>query len=335
LLYFGAANYFCRVWVNGKKLGEHVGGFTPFDFDATDQLTDGENSVVVEVDNTRHADGVPALKTDFWNYGGLTRGAKLVEVSSNFIQDYSIQLAKGKTDLIEGWVQLAGAAGSGQVTIEIPDIHIKQSAQVDASGRAIFRFPIHVELWSPEHPKLYQVVISGGDDRVTDEIGFRTIETRGAQILLNGKPIFLRGISMHEEAPFRSGKAFSEEDDRTLLNWAKELGCNFIRMALANDAHCTVIPSRLPPEATLYLPVSVSFDPSADTLLYLIDDPKRVDQVDLQSFKRRLPDLNIESVTPVTIPYGGGTYRYRLFRLTLGIGSPKTFADARSTIGSE
>jgi beta-glucuronidase len=231
LLYFGAANYFVRAWLNGKKLGEHVGGFTPFDFDATDQLNDGDNSLVVEVDNTRHADGVPALKTDFWNYGGLTRGVKLVEVPSDFIQDYSIQLAKGKTDLIEGWVQLAGAAGSSQVSIEIPEIHLKQSAQVDESGRAMFKFPVHVELWSPEHPKLYQVLISGGGDRVTDEIGFRGIETRGSQILLNGKPIFLRGISMHEEAPFRSGKAFSEEDDRILLTWAKELGCNFVRFA--------------------------------------------------------------------------------------------------------
>jgi beta-glucuronidase len=230
-LYFGAANYFAQIWVNGKKLGEHVGGFTPFDFDSTDQLNDGDNSVVVEVDNTRHAEGVPALKTDFWNYGGLTRGVRLVELPADFIQDYSIQLAKGKADIIEGWVQLTGAGDSGQVSIEIPEIHLKQSTQLDASRRAVFRFPAHVEVWSPDHPKLYHVVISGGGDSVTDEIGFRTIETRGSQILLNGKPIFLRGISMHEEAPFRSGKAFSEEDDRTLLTWAKELGCNFVRFA--------------------------------------------------------------------------------------------------------
>jgi beta-glucuronidase len=230
-LYFGAANYFSRVWLNGKKLGEHVGGFTPFDFDATDQLNDGENSVVVEVDNTRHADGVPALKTDWWNYGGLTRSVKLVKMPETYIQDYSLQLAKGKADVIEGWVQFAGAGGTGQVSIEIPEIHLKQSAQLDPSGRAVFRFPVHVELWSPENPKLYRVVISAHGDSVTDEVGFRTVETRGSQILLNGKPIFLRGISMHEEAPFRSGKAYSEEDDRTLLTWAKELGCNFIRMA--------------------------------------------------------------------------------------------------------
>jgi beta-glucuronidase len=64
-----------------------------------------------------------------------------------------------------------------------------------------------------------------------DEIGFRTIETRGSTILLNGKPIFLRGVSMHEEAPFRGGRAFSPEDAQALLGWAKELGCNFVRLA--------------------------------------------------------------------------------------------------------
>jgi beta-glucuronidase len=230
-LYFGAANYFSRVWLNGKKLGEHTGGFTPFDFEITEQLQDGENSVVIEVDNTRHLEGVPSLKTDWWNYGGLTRSVKLVEVPQTFIENFSLQLAKGKRDTLAGWVQFNGATRGNEATVEIPEIHLKQAAKVDASGRASFQFPAHVELWSPETPKLYRVVISGEGDSVADEIGFRTIETRGSQILLNGKMVFLRGISMHEEAPFRSGRAFSEEDDRTLLTWAKELGCNFVRFA--------------------------------------------------------------------------------------------------------
>ena len=229
-LYFGAANYQARVWFNGQKLGEHVGGFTPFDFEVND-LVDGENSVVVEVNNTRRLDGVPSLNTDWWNYGGLTRSVKLVEVPETFTDNYFVQLAKGRTDQIEAWVHVTGPAYEGEATIEIPEIHLKQSARLDDSGRASFQFPAHVQLWSPENPKLYKVVISAGGDSVTDEIGFRTIETRGTQILLNGKPIFLRGVSMHEEAPFRSGRAFSEEDDRTLLTWAKELGCNFVRMA--------------------------------------------------------------------------------------------------------
>jgi beta-glucuronidase len=230
-VYFGAANYQARVWLNGKKLGEHVGGFTPFDFEVTDQLTEGENSLVVEVDSTRHADGVPALRTDWWNYGGLTRSVKLVETPAAFIEGYSVQLAKGKPDLVEGWVQFSGKTSEDQVIIEIPEVHLKHAARLDSSGRAAFRFPARVNVWSPENPRLYRVVISGEGDSVSDEIGFRAIETRGTQILLNGKPVFLRGISLHEEAPFRSGRAFSEADDRTLLTWAKELGCNFVRFA--------------------------------------------------------------------------------------------------------
>jgi len=86
-------------------------------------------------------------------------------------------------------------------------------------------------LWSTEHPKLYDVSLSSGGDTVHDQIGFRTIEVQGHTVLLNGKPIFLRGVSMHEEAPFRDGRAFSPEDAQTLLSWARDLGCNFIRFA--------------------------------------------------------------------------------------------------------
>ena len=88
-----------------------------------------------------------------------------------------------------------------------------------------------LQLWSPENPKLYQVKISVGANTVSDEIGFRTIETRDKQILLNGKPIFLKGISIHNEKPNGGGRANSVEDARTLLSWAKELGCNFVRLA--------------------------------------------------------------------------------------------------------
>jgi beta-glucuronidase len=96
---------------------------------------------------------------------------------------------------------------------------------------AVAHFAAKLELWSPPHPKLYDVVVKSGDDTIHDQIGFRTIEVQGTNILLNGKPIFLRGISMHEEAPFREGRAFSPEDAQTLLGWVKDLGCNFVRFA--------------------------------------------------------------------------------------------------------
>jgi beta-glucuronidase len=228
---FGAANYQARVFLNGTKIGEHEGGFTPFQFEVTGGLAGGENFLIVEVNNTRRADGVPGAVTDWWNYGGLTGDVALVELPETFIENYFIQLAKGSPEQIAGWVQLNGGKEPQEVTLEIPEAGIKQAITTDAAGRGEFRFPAKLQLWSPDKPKLYRVTLSSRGDSVSDDVGFRTIETRGTQILLNGKPIFLRGISLHEEAPLRSGRAVSEEDDRVLLGWARELGCNFVRLA--------------------------------------------------------------------------------------------------------
>jgi beta-glucuronidase len=230
-VYFGGANYRASVYLNGKKLGDHEGGFTPFNFEVTDQIRDGDNVLVVEVNNQRKAENVPAPVTDFWNFGGLTRDVALVEVPEVFIQDYSVQMAAHSLNEIEGWVQLNGASAPQQVTLEISEAGIKQQITTDATGYGHFRFPAKLQLWSPEIPKLYQVKLSLNGDSTTDQIGFRSIEVQGSKLLLNGKPLFLRGISLHEEAPFRGGRAFSEEDDRILLQWAKELGCNFVRLA--------------------------------------------------------------------------------------------------------
>jgi beta-glucuronidase len=106
----------------------------------------------------------------------------------------------------------------------------------DATGRAEFsvRPQDHgasLELWSGERPKRYLVEIETASDKIEEKIGFRSIATRGEDILLNGQPIFLRGISIHEQAPERPGRATSEADAKKLLGWAKELGCNFVRLA--------------------------------------------------------------------------------------------------------
>jgi beta-glucuronidase len=230
-IYFGAANYKAVAYLNGKKIGEHQGGFTPFNFEVTDQIREGENFLVVEVNSQRAKDEVPSSNTDFWNYGGLTRDVSLVEVPETFVQDYVVQLTRGSLSELSGWVRLNGAAQAAQVTLEIPEAGIKKSISTNIDGYGEFRIPSSVELWSPENPKLYKVSLAVGGNTVTDEIGFRSIEARGTKLFLNGKPIVLRGVSMHEEAPFRGGRAFSQEDDQTLLGWVKELHCNFVRMA--------------------------------------------------------------------------------------------------------
>ncbi|HEX6649920.1 MAG TPA: glycoside hydrolase family 2 TIM barrel-domain containing protein, partial [Pyrinomonadaceae bacterium] len=230
-VYFGAANYLTHVYLNGEKVGEHEGGFTPFNFEITNLVRDTGNFLIVKVDNKRRRDAVPTLMTDWWNYGGLTRDVKLVETPATFIHDYSIQLQKGSRDRINGWVKLAGDKLNQRITVRIPEADISKSFTTDASGMALVDFNADLKLWSPDNPKLYDVAIEAETDQVRDQIGFRSIETRGTEILLNGRPIFLRGVCIHEEAPLRGGRAYSREDALTLLGWAKELGANFVRLA--------------------------------------------------------------------------------------------------------
>ena len=237
LIYFGAANYDTHVWVNGKKAGHHIGGFTAFNFDVTELLKDGENVVIVKVDNKRHAEDVPTQIFDWWNYGGITRDVYLVNVASSYIENYKLELSKTPAKkknhrLIHFTAKLNQAEGGQSVTLRIPELKVEKTFTTDDNGTINCQLSIvNCQLWSPLNPKLYQVEILHGEDTITDEIGFRTIEARGKQILLNGQSIFLKGISLHEEKPYGGGRANSTEDARTLLSWAKELGCNFVRLA--------------------------------------------------------------------------------------------------------
>jgi beta-glucuronidase len=226
----GAANYLSRIWVNGKPVCEHEGGFTSFNCEVTSQLKDGDNFVVVYVNNQRRRDAVPTDMTDWWNYGGLTRDVELVEVPGAFLEDYYLQAPRGSKGVIDGWVQVNG--GSPAVTVRIPELKLEQKVTPDASGRAVVHFDASgLKLWSPEQPKLYDVELESSGEIVRDTIGFRTVEVRGKDILVNGKPVFLRGICLHEEAPTRPGRAYTEADATTLLGWVKELNGNFARLA--------------------------------------------------------------------------------------------------------
>ena len=231
ILYFGAVNYEAIVYVNGKRVGSHVGGFTAFNFDVTDVLKDGENFVIVKVDNKRHKDNVPTQIFDWWNYGGITRDVLLVEVEPTYIEDYTIRLNPQNPKLIHFDVRLNKAEANKTITLNIPELKVKAKVTTDEKGQASAEVKAKPQLWSPASPKLYQVEIGQGNETIRDEIGFRTITTRGKQILLNGQPIYLKGISIHEEKAYGGGRANCTEDAHTLLSWAKELGCNFVRLA--------------------------------------------------------------------------------------------------------
>lgn len=230
-LYFAAVNYSADVYLNGKKLGSHEGGFTPFQFELTDIVKEGDNDIVVRVNNARKKDGLPGMGYDWFNYGGITRSVTLIETHSSFVEDYFIQLKKHSNNEVLGWVRINGAHTQQRIRIQIPELKLDYKTLSDTSGLAIVHFTDNIQLWSPGMAKLYKVVIQSPADTVTDYIGFRNVEVDGTKILLNGKPVFLKAVNIHEESPFKAARAYSEKDAQILLEWAKELGCNLVRLA--------------------------------------------------------------------------------------------------------
>lgn len=237
-LYFEAANYRAHVYLNGEKLGVHEGGFTPFAFEVTGKLKPAGNSLVVGVNSKRQFGNVPGSDADWFNYGGLTRSVWLVTTPATFIQHYHLALhERAGREVIAGAVRLDGpAAANTPVTIRVPELGADVTVSTGADGRAAFEFaPKNLARWSPDSPKLYAVTVATAADRLEDRVGFRTIATRGTEILLNGQPIYLRGISIHEERlgdhEDDGGRKLDWDDARRLLQESKDLGCNFVRIS--------------------------------------------------------------------------------------------------------
>lgn len=239
VLHFGAANHRAAVYLNGRRVGDHAGGFTPFDFEVTGLLKDGENQLIVMVDNTLTPLDVPVRHHDWLNYGGLTREVRLLDLPGTFVRDYLLELDPDNPQQIRGWVQLDGDEPVQDVAIVLPELKVEHHLRTDATGRGSFAFATTLEKWSPESPRLYLVEVRAETDSVKDVIGFRTIAVKGRDILLNGEPVFLRGISIHEEKPGPDGgRAWSKAQARELLGWALDLGCNFVRLAhYPHDEH--------------------------------------------------------------------------------------------------
>ena len=233
-LHFDAADYHTMVYLNGHRLGEHDGGYTPFGFEVTGLLRATGNNLVVAVDSTRTADTVPTTVTDWETYGGITRDVKLVVVPHTYIDDEFIRLTKDGQ--IRADIALDGAGKEGQaVEVSIAGTKIKLSGTTDAEGRVSLSAPAPkgLKLWTPDTPTLYAVTVKAGDDSLTDRIGFRTIEVRDTKIILNGKPLFLRGICMHgEEFGPNPSLRITPATARALFTEIKDgLHGNFVRLA--------------------------------------------------------------------------------------------------------
>lgn len=232
ILYFAGVNYRSTVYLNGKEIASHEGGFTPFEIDVTDYINEGDNFLVVETNNTRKEDAIPAMSFDWWNYGGITRDVILISVPDNYIEDYFVRLRKGSQEIIDLDLKMSEPKPDVKVSISIPELRKTIEAKTDSEGRIKTSIKVkNLKRWEPGKPYLYDVEFTGDKDKVSERIGFRNIDVDGTKILINGHPVFLRSVSFHEEIPQRMGRAYSVGDARLLLAEANELGVNMVRTA--------------------------------------------------------------------------------------------------------
>lgn len=266
LIHIGSANYAARVWVNGVEVGEHLGGHLPFGFDITERIDWGEPTrIAIRVENELRPDrvppgnvsgagnplgfggNVPPTTFDFFPYSGIHRPVTLVGVPPVHLIDITVTTTLDGTDgivLVQATIsetdsdetsgptrgQVAGTAelvtADRNLIVEMPFIN--------GEGIATIHVP-DVRPWSPADPHLYRLTVSLlGDDAVTDtyhlDIGIRTVEVRGDEILLNGERVELRGFGKHEDAP-ATGRGLNLPQmvqDASLLRW---LGANSYRTA--------------------------------------------------------------------------------------------------------
>jgi len=234
ILYFGAVNYESIIYINGILIGKHIGGFTPFNFDITSKLKNGENFIILKIDNKRKKENIPSLMFDWWNYGGITRDVYLIETDNIYIQNYHFLLNKQNKNQIDIKIELNknNTNTSAQIIkLSIPELNIRKSLRINNNKEITKKIEVNdLILWTPDNPKLYKIIIKFNDEEIIDHIGFRTIEVSDKKILLNGNPIFLRGISIQDEKPNNDGVINTLKDVKILLSWVKELGCNFIRL---------------------------------------------------------------------------------------------------------
>lgn len=248
LLHFQAAATEAEVWWNGERLGTHIGGWTPFRFDVTELVSKAqggkEHEIRVKLDEKVGHNTQGFLPIIAPHFGGLWQGVSLLIVPDPFIDDLRLMAI--------------GEPGSGQLRLEAP----LSGKRVNPATRVSVRYRVRGEarwtatkantrvtddllqvradvagarLWFPEAPTVYEVELSVGDangDSVTTRAAFRSVETFGPQIRLNGRPIQVRGLLNWGYSPPMVEPNPGEETWREELNFARASGFNLMKFCL-------------------------------------------------------------------------------------------------------
>lgn len=256
-LRFDAVSKQAEVWVNGKQLANHSGGYSSFVVDITDVVKE-RNEIVVRVDNATQ--DVTPLWADFTFMGGIYRdvwvvstpkqhialndhGSKGVFISTPAVNDSRAEM-KIRTKVSNDSDKPASLIVRNVIldpdgkTLQTKDTKLKLKAKENATAICQPQAISNPRLWSPESPTLYKVVTSVIDaktgkvlDEVTNKTGFRFFAFDGNKgFSLNGKPYKLRGVNRHQDQ-WPVGVALDDEAHRRDIRLMKDMGCNFIRIA--------------------------------------------------------------------------------------------------------
>lgn len=243
LLYFEGVNIVSEVYINGTKVGGHVGGYVGFEIDITSAIGQGTNQLMIRVDNGYNREIIPSQKSDFFIYGGITRDVWLKSVSKTYIQNLKITTpevskARGKTNvelILGGEIHNSGKA---KITVNNPAGKAVFSKTINLSGKLSYELGFTTkkpDLWGVDSPNLYTVsveLLEGKDikDEEATQFGYRWFEFKDyGSFYLNGEKLLLRGTHRHEEHA-GYGAAMPNKLHRKDMELIKGMGVNFVRL---------------------------------------------------------------------------------------------------------
>lgn len=236
-LVFGGVGHTCDVYWNGSPVGHHEDAYTPFEVILP---PDGSGRLAVRVDNTFGPHAALHYSNDYYSYGGITRPVVMESLPPVFVSRLRATPSREEGGwVLEVHVQLASAVGTDpsgtRCRIRLGDQILTTGTLAGADGR--WKIPVgNVREWSPESPALYELSVeligAGGEvlDDLIDRVGFREVRVAGDRILLNGRPLALRGFNRHEDHVL-FGAAIPPVAMANDLALLRELGANFVRTA--------------------------------------------------------------------------------------------------------
>jgi beta-glucuronidase len=240
---FGRVMYHAKAWLNGELLGEHVGGYLPFEFEVTGKLKSSDNQLVVRADNRPRIEWPPAAQEIEWvQYGGILQPVQVETRGTTFLSELKIRaVPDGEGATVSCKVEVTARQDAGEVVLRLGVAGFDSTARaisVTTRTGATSHHDVDLRLaragaWSPESPVLYSLMVSlehGGAviDRISSTFGIRTITARGRDLVLNGAPLKIRGVNRYDEY----GR-FGPDPPLTLveaeLRLMKQTGVNLIR----------------------------------------------------------------------------------------------------------